>query len=201
MNLQNIPTIPEYRACFIVNKGNKFVNIDYSGQEIRITTQGSKEPVWIDALNSNRDIHSEVASMMFKVTLDQVREKPEFLRGKTYRDVAKNLNFGIIYGISEFKLAKELVISKDEAKKIITDYYSALPQLKKYLDACKAYGMQKGYIRTFKPYSLIRFFPEWEKLSHLKEWERKQVIGSIERQSGNSPIQGEELIHCPDKMH
>jgi DNA polymerase-1 len=193
-NLQNIPATPEHRACFIVPKGYKFVNIDYSGQELRITTEGSREPVWIDALNNNRDIHAEVASMMFKVPVDKVREKPEFLRGKTYRDIAKNLNFGIIYGMSEFKLAKELVISKQEAKDMITSYYKALPKLKSYLDACKAYGMKNGYIRTFKPYSLIRFFPEWAGISALQDWEKKKAIGSIERQSGNSPIQGSGAI-------
>lgn len=193
-NLQNIPATPEHRACFIVPKGYRFVNIDYSGQELRITTQGSKESVWIDALNNGRDIHAEVASMMFKVSVDKVREKPEFLRGKSYRDIAKNLNFGIIYGMSEFKLSKELVIPIEEAKEMIDNYYKALPQLKKYLDACKNYGMKHGYIRTFKPYSLIRFFPDWSILDSLSFKDRKIAVGNIERQSGNSPIQGSGAV-------
>lgn len=189
-NLQNIPNTPEHRACFIVPKGYKFVHADYSGMELRVAAQGSKEPIWIDALLNGRDIHSEVASMMFKVPIEKVKEKPEFLRGKSYRDIAKNLNFGLIYGMSEFKLSKELVISILDAKEMIKDYYDALPLLKNYLDACKRYGIKNGFIRTFKPYSLIRFFPEWNTLANLEGFEKRMVIGSIERKSGNTPIQG-----------
>lgn len=93
-NMQNIPAKIEYRNCFIPKPGFKMVSCDFSGQELRLTAFGSKEPLWVDAFNKGEDLHSNVASMVFKVPLENVRDKPEFLRGKSYRDAAKTVNFG-----------------------------------------------------------------------------------------------------------
>jgi DNA polymerase-1 len=95
-NMQNLPAKPEYRACFIPRNGFKLVTCDFSGQELRLTAFGSKEPLWVDAFNEGKDLHSEVASMVFKVPLDKVKDKPDFLRGKSYRDAAKTVNFGLV---------------------------------------------------------------------------------------------------------
>ena len=186
-NMQNIPARVEYRNCFIAKPGFKIVSVDYSGQELRVCAEGSKEPLWVDAFNNHKDLHSEVASLVFNIPLEEVKEKPEFLRGKSYRDVAKIINFGLIYGMSKFKLADTLSISVKEADKIIKDYFKATKTLNNYLLRCKKYGMKKGYIRSFKPYSIIRKFPTWEQLKTKNDF---KSVGEIERASMNTPIQG-----------
>jgi len=186
-NLQNLPAKNEYLNCFIAPKGSKIVGIDYSGQEARIATQGSKDELWTKVFKEGKDLHSEVCKMMFNITDDLVKTKPEFLRGKTYRDVAKNLNFGCLFGMSKFKLSKELKITPDEAQLLLDKYFKATKGLKKYLDACARYGLKNGYIRSYKPYSGIRWFPKWK--SNLHEWEDKNIIGEITRASYNTPIQ------------
>lgn len=93
-NMQNIPAKVEYRNCFTVREGFKMVSCDFSGQELRLTAHGSLEPLWVEAFNNGEDLHSKVASMVFKIPLEDVRNKPDFLRGKSYRDAAKTVNFG-----------------------------------------------------------------------------------------------------------
>jgi len=186
-NMQNIPAKVEYRNCFIARPGFKMVSCDFSGQELRLCAEGSQEPLWLDAFNNGKDLHSEVAAMVFKVPLDQVRDKPDFLRGKSYRDAAKTVNFGLIYGMSKFKLADTLSIEVKDADKIIKDYFRATAKLNTYLEKCRKYGMKHGFIRSFKPYSIIRHFPKWQDLRDRDDF---KLVGEIERASMNTPIQG-----------
>jgi DNA polymerase-1 len=185
-NMQNIPAKVEYRNCFIPRKGFKMVSCDFSGQELRLTAFGSKEPLWVDAFNKGEDLHSNVASMVFKVPLENVRDKPDFLRGKSYRDAAKTVNFGLVYGMSKYKLADTLSIEVDAADMIIKNYFKATVQLNNFLAGCRAYGMKYGYIRCFAPYKIIRYFPKWKPVREAMEFKE---IGSIERASMNTPIQ------------
>lgn len=125
---------------------------------------------------------------MFGITDDLVRTKPDFLRGKSYRDAAKTINFGVLFGMSEFKLSKSLSITVEEAKNLIVKYFAATKQLKSYLDMCANYGLSRGYIKSFKPYSIIRFFPEWRNDLNPYSADNK-IIGEITRASYNTPIQ------------
>ena len=188
VNLQNLPAKNEYLNCFIADKGNKIIGIDYAGQEARIAASGSKDELWVNTFLAGKDLHSEVCKLMFGIEDSLVRTKPEFLRGKSYRDVAKTINFGVLFGMSEFKLSNTLMISVDEAKALIEKYFAATKQLKSYLDGCANYGIKRGYIRTYKPYSGIRWFPQWKQ--NLSGWEDKKVIGEISRASYNTPVQG-----------
>lgn len=185
-NMQNIPAKIEYRNCFIPKPGFKMVSCDFSGQELRLTAFGSKEPLWVDAFNKGEDLHSNVASMVFKVPLENVRDKPDFLRGKSYRDAAKTVNFGLVYGMSKYKLADTLSIEVDAADMIIKNYFKATVQLNNFLAGCRAYGIKYGYIRCFAPYKIIRYFPKWKPIKEAMEFKE---IGSIERASMNTPIQ------------
>jgi len=185
-NMQNIPAKIEYRNCFIPRKGFKMVSCDFSGQELRLTAFGSKEPLWVDAFNKGEDLHSNVASMVFKVPLENVKDKPDFLRGKSYRDAAKTVNFGLVYGMSKYKLADTLSIEIDAADMIIKNYFKATVQLNNFLAGCRAYGIRHGYIRSFAPYKIIRYFPKWKPIKEAMEFKE---IGSIERASMNTPIQ------------
>lgn len=185
-NMQNLPAKVEYRNCFIPREGFKMVSCDFSGQELRLTAFGSKEPLWVDAFNKGEDLHSNVASMVFNIPLDNVRNKPDFLRGKSYRDAAKTVNFGLVYGMSKFKLADTLGIEIDAADRIIKDYFKATGKLNEFLKFCRNFGIEKGYITSFAPYKIIRYFPDW---SSIKEEMDFKLIGSIERASMNTPIQ------------
>ncbi len=186
-NLQNLPAKNEYLNCFTAEKGYKIIGIDYSGQEARIAACGSKDVMWLNTFKEGKDLHSEVCKMMFGITDELVRTKPDFLRGKTYRDVAKTINFGVLFGMSKFKLSNTLQVSLEEADNLIIKYFEATKQLKTYLDNCANYGLTRGYIRSFSPYSGIRFFPKWKK--DLSSWEDKKIIGEITRASYNTPIQ------------
>lgn len=187
VNLQNLPAKNEYLNCFVAEKGYKIIGIDYAAQEARIAASGSKDELWLNTFLSGKDLHSEVCKLMFNITDDLVRTKPEFLRGKTYRDAAKTLNFGVLFGMSKFKLSKALDITPDEAQKLIDKYFQATKQLKSYLDACANYGIKNGYIRSFKPFSFIRYFPQWKE--ELNRYDNFKEIGEITRASYNSPIQ------------
>lgn len=187
VNLQNLPAKNEYLNCFIAKPGWKIIGIDYAAQEARIAACGSKDSMWLNTFKEGKDLHSEVCKMMFDITDDLVRTKPDFLRGKTYRDVAKTLNFGILFGMSKFKLSNTLQISLEEADKLIKKYFKATKQLKAYLDSCAKYGLTNGYIRSFKPYSGIRFFPDWK--YNLDPYKDNKIIGEITRASYNTPIQ------------
>lgn len=187
VNLQNLPAKNEYLNCFIANKGNKIIGIDYAVQEARIAACGSKDIVWLNTFRQGKDLHSEVCKMMFNITDELVRTKPDFLRGKTYRDAAKNLNFGCLFGMTKYKLSRELSITIEEAQDLIDKYFRATKQLKSYLDNCSTYGLFKGYIRSFKPYSGIRWFPQWKE--NLDKYKDNKIIGEITRASYNTPVQ------------
>lgn len=187
-NMQNLPANNEYRNCFIPTKGNKIVSCDFSGQELRLVAFVSKEKVWMDAFNEGRDLHSEVAAMVFDVPLDKVKDKPDFLRGKSYRDIAKTINFGLVYGMSEFKLSNTLSIPIEDAKQMIDKYFKNLPKLNEFLKSASAYGRKNLMIRTCKPYRRIRFFDDPKGDNKL--------IGEIERASKNTVIQGSGADMC-----
>ena len=191
-NLQNLPATNIYLNCFTAAKGYKIIGIDYAAQEARIAACGSKDDMWLNTFKQGKDLHSEVCKMMFDIEDSLVRTKPDFLRGKSYRDVAKTINFGVLFGMSKFKLSNTLQITVEEADELIIKYFKATKQLKSYLDNCSKYGLSRGYIRSFSPYSAIRFFPGWKKdLDDRKDF---KIIGEITRACYNTPIQATAAI-------
>jgi DNA polymerase-1 len=183
-NLQNLPAKNEYLNCFVAEPGWKIIGIDYAAQEARIAACGSKDTLWLATFIEGKDLHSEVCKLMFGIEDSLVRTKPDFLRGKSYRDAAKTINFGVLFGMSKFKLSNSLSITVDEAQDLIDQYFRATKELKSYLDSCANYGLNKGYIRSFKPYSGIRYFPDWSPTGL-----DKKIVGNITRACYNTPIQ------------
>ena len=191
-NLQNLPADNKYLNCFIAGEGCKIIGIDYAAQEARVAAYGSNDDIWVKTFLDGKDLHSEVCKMMFGITDDLVKTKPDFLRGKSYRDVAKTINFGCLFGMSKHKLSKSLQITVEEADKLLKKYFEATFKLKKYLKWCATYGLEKGYIRSYKPLSCIRWFPQWrEDLSKESDF---KLIGEIERASYNTPIQASAAL-------
>lgn len=177
-NLQNIPIKIEMgrqlRKVFVpTDKNYVLISADYSQIELRILAHISKDESLIDAYVKNQDIHTRTASEVFSVPMDMVTGE--------LRSRAKAVNFGIVYGISDFGLSNDLNISRKEAKTYIDSYFARYPGVKKYIDDIIAQGREKGFVKTI--YNRVRFMPELNN--------RNFTIRSFaERTAMNSPIQG-----------
>ncbi|MBE8190127.1 MAG: DNA polymerase I [Candidatus Thioglobus sp.] len=143
-NLQNIPIRTEQgariRGAFIAEKGNKIIAADYSQIELRIMAQLSKDANLLQAFNDNADVHNSTAAQMFHVPLDEV--------SKGQRRNAKAINFGLIYGMSAFGLAKQIGVSRTEAKQYIEAYFENYPGVLAYMDDIKSQAKSQGFVET-----------------------------------------------------
>jgi DNA polymerase-1 len=143
-NLQNIPIRSEQgariRGAFIANKGYVIIAADYSQIELRIMAHISQDESLLKAFNNDVDVHSATASMMFNVPLNEVT--------KDHRRNAKAINFGLIYGMSAFGLAKQIDVSRTEAKAYIDAYFENYPSVLNYMNNTKEIAKAQGYVET-----------------------------------------------------
>jgi DNA polymerase-1 len=143
-NLQNIPIRSEegrrIREAFIAEPGKTLVALDYSQIELRILAHIADIPALKQAFADGLDIHAMTASEMFDVPLDQMT--PDIRRQ------AKGINFGVIYGISAFGLARNLRIPRSEAQGFIDRYFERFPGIRTYMDDTKAFAKEHGYVQT-----------------------------------------------------
>jgi len=184
-NMQQIPSDNTFRNCFIAPQRWVFVSSDYSSQELNVIAYGSQDPVWLDALTRGMDLHGVCADLVFE---DKWRNADNDTR-KKLRTQIKAINFGLAYGMGPFKLADTLQITKQEAQDLIKKYFTAFPNIKAFLQKLGTYGKKNGYIQTFAPFYRRRWFDNW----YPRMWnDRDKMIelGSIERASKNTPIQG-----------
>lgn len=198
-NMQQIPADNRFRNCFTAPEGWSFVSADYSSQELNVIAFGSKDPVWISALERGEDLHSTCADLVYKQEWKDSAEddcayyinksKCNCPEHKRLRTNVKTVNFGLAYGMGANKLAETLLISKGEAKQLIEDYFKAFPNIGEFLDKLANYGKSFGYIKTFPPFNRKRWFVNW----FPKIWSdesKSMEMSSIERASKNTPIQG-----------
>ena len=180
-NMQQIPSDNTFRNCFIAPSGWVFVSSDYASQELNVIAYGSRDPVWLEALRRGDDLHGVCADLVFE---QRWRDADPDLR-KTLRTTIKTINFGLAYGMGPHKLSDTLNISVKEASELIDKYFTAFPNIKRFLEMLGKFGKMNGYIRTFKPFKRKRFFDYWDgRNTPPKE------MGMIERASKNTPIQG-----------
>ncbi|HON71792.1 MAG TPA: DNA polymerase, partial [bacterium] len=143
-NLQNIPVRSEIgkeiRRAFIAPKGYKLISADYSQIELRILAHLSGDPLLIDAFNKGVDIHAQTAAKILGVEQEEVTPN--------MRRLAKTINFGIIYGMSDYGLSKELGIHRREAKEYIENYFNTYSVVKEFLEKLKEEAREKGYVTT-----------------------------------------------------
>lgn len=177
-NLQNIPIRTEdgrrIRKAFISETPEyTLLDGDYSQIELRVLAHISGDPNMIEAFKSGEDIHSRTASQVFHVSLDDVT--PEL----RYR--AKAVNFGIVYGISDFGLSRDLSISRKEAKEYIENYFKNFELVKEYMEDTVTKGKENGYVETIL--HRRRYIPEL----NAKNF---NVRSFGERIAMNTPIQG-----------
>ena len=143
-NLQNIPIKTEegrlIRKAFLAGEGKKLVSADYSQIELRVLAALTKDENMIDAFKHNIDIHAKTASEVFNVEIDKVT--------KRQRSDAKAVNFGIVYGISDYGLSEDLNISRAQAKEYIDEYLKSYPNIKKYMKYIVEKAKDDGYVET-----------------------------------------------------
>ena len=176
-NLQNIPTRTELgknlRKVFKAKEGNVFIDADYSQIELRILAHMSNDKIMVEAFNNDDDIHSICASRIFKVPLEEVT--------KELRSKAKAVNFGIVYGISDFGLAEQTGIRRKEAKQYIDQYLEEYHGIKEFMNEVIEETKQKGYVETL--FGRRRYIPEMKSSNYM-------VRKFGERAAMNTPIQG-----------
>ncbi len=149
------------------------VDADYSQIELRVLAHISGDEKFIDAFVNNEDIHTRTASEVFNVPKDQVNS---LMRGR-----AKAVNFGIVYGISDYGLSRDLKIPKKEAKIYIDSYFNRYPNVKQYMDNTIVEAKEKGYVVTLL--NRRRYIPEILSRNAIQR-------GMGERIAMNTPIQG-----------
>src|SRR5581483_7388650 len=143
-NLQNIPIRNEegrmIRRAFVAEQGNRLCAIDYSQIELRLMAHFSEDPRLIEAFESGRDIHQATAAEVFGLEIDKVTADQ--------RRAAKAINFGLIYGMSSFGLAKQLGIARGEAGEYIERFFARLPGVKRFMDTTREQSKTRGYVET-----------------------------------------------------
>jgi DNA polymerase-1 len=176
-NLQNIPVRgelgKEVRRAFIAPAGSLLLSADYSQIDLRALAHLSQDESLISAFRHDEDIHSVTAAQVFGVEPSQVT--PEMRR------VAKTVNFGVIYGMSDYGLEQATMLSRQEAAQFIAAYFEKYPGVKKYLETTKQEARQKGYVQTIL--GRRRAIPEINA-------QNRQVREAAERMAINMPVQG-----------
>jgi DNA polymerase I len=187
-NLNQIPSKgdlgKQIRNCFIPKEGYKIVGGDFSGMELRIIAEFSKDPLWINAFLEGKDLHSVLCAATFDIPITDVKKETPFKKNVSYRDIQKTINFGLAYGMSKFKLADTMQIPVSEADKIIKKFFKVVPNVEKFLKTLGDLAKSRGYIKTGQPYGRIRWFEDFDQKDNFIRQ------GEIERAGKNSPIQG-----------
>ncbi|TMG35598.1 MAG: DNA polymerase I [Chloroflexi bacterium] len=177
-NLQNIPIRTplgrRIRHAFVAGSPDMvLVAADYSQIELRVLAHVSQDPALIDAFRSGADVHRRTAAAGFGV--------PESAVTREQRDVAKMLNFGIIYGMSDFGLAWRMQMAREEAQRFIDEYFKRYAQVRRYVIETKAFCIEQGYVETLL--GRRRYIPDMASPVNA-------VRNAAERMAINMPIQG-----------
>ncbi|MCL2468720.1 MAG: DNA polymerase I [Alphaproteobacteria bacterium] len=176
-NLQNIPIRTEegraIRKAFIAPEGYKLMSVDYSQIELRLAAEASQSPSMMKAFEKGIDIHAMTASEVFDIPLAKLTSEE--------RRRAKAINFGIIYGISGFGLAKQIGSTPSQAHAFIEAYFKRFPELRDWMEQTKAFAHQHGYVQTF--------FRRRVHIPFINDKNAARRAGA-ERQAINAPLQG-----------
>ncbi|WP_156286656.1 DNA polymerase [Oceanivirga salmonicida] len=176
-NLQNIPARNEngnkIRACFIAKKGYKLVSFDYSQIELRVLAELSKDPALLEAYNNDLDLHEQTARKIF--------EKYEGKISKNERDLAKIINFSVLYGKTAYGLSKELKININDARKYINAYFEKYTTVRTFLDKIIEKANENVYVETL--------FGSKRYINGLKS-SNSFVLEQAKRMAINTVIQG-----------
>jgi DNA polymerase-1 len=176
-NLQNIPIRSEMgrriRRAFVAEKGNKIISADYSQLELRLLAHITQDPVMLEAFQKGDDIHARTARLVFRAKTDEEL--------KEARRFAKIVNFAIAYAIEPWGLSQRVGITRQEAKKVIEDYYNTYKGVRRYMEEVPVRAREHGYVRSI--YGRIRPLPGiTDRNANIRK--------AAEREAINMPIQG-----------
>src|SRR5258708_4697764 len=176
-NLQNIPIRTELgrriRRSFVAEKGNKIISADYSQLELRLLAHITQDPVMLEAFQNGEDIHARTARLVFGAKTDEEL--------KEARRFAKIVNFAIAYAIEPWGLSQRVGISRQEARKVIDDYYATYKGVRRYMEEIPVQARQDGFVRSL--YGRMRPLPGINDRN-------ANIRRAAEREGINMPIQG-----------
>jgi DNA polymerase-1 len=176
-NLQNIPVKDEdgrkIRKAFIPSAGRVFISADYSQIELVVLAHLSGDPELMKAFKNNIDVHSLTASLIFNTTPENVTSEQ--------RRIAKTINFGVMYGMSSFRLSRELRIPRKNADEFIKSYFARYAMIRDFIDKTVKFAEETGYVTTI--YGRRRY------IDGINSKNRNEK-SSAERMAVNTPIQG-----------
>lgn len=180
-NLQNIPIRSEVgqqlRRGFVTEPGWSFLSADYSQVELRILAHISQDATLLEAFREDLDIHTATAAAIYGVPLDKVT--------KNQRRFAKTINFGLIYGMGAFRLARETGLTLGEAETYVKKYFGQFPGIERYLEQTRHKARTDGYVETL--FGRRRYFPVFKT---AMSGANRQAVQRAEREAVNHPIQG-----------
>ncbi|MAD13464.1 MAG: DNA polymerase I [Pelagibacteraceae bacterium] len=176
-NLQNIPIKSkegkEIRSAFVTDKGKSIISADYSQIEMRVLAHVADVKELKKAFTNNEDIHNITASQIFECDIKKISED--------MRRKAKAINFGIIYGISSYGLAKQISVSNNEAEQFLFSYFKKFPEIKEFMQDTLKFCRKNGFVKTM--FERKCHFPNINDKNHtLKSFQERAAI--------NAPIQG-----------
>ena len=176
-NLQNIPVRTaegrRIREAFVASPNHTIMAADYSQIELRIMAHLSGDETLVHAFNNNLDIHRATASEIFSVSLDEVTDEQ--------RRHSKAVNFGLIYGMSAFGLAKQLNVERKQAQAYIDQYFAQYPGVKEYMETTREFARENGYVETV--FGRRLYLPDINAKNHnMRQYAERTAI--------NAPMQG-----------
>lgn len=179
-NLQNIPIRTEIgqqiRRGFVARPGHRFVAADYSQVELRVLAHISQDGALLEAFHQDQDIHRATAATVYNVPMESVTFQQ--------RRFAKAVNFGLIYGMGAYRLARDSELTLAEANHFIETYFARFPGIRDYLERTKEQAKKQGYVQTL--FGRRRYFPIFGAEATLSH----QIAAQAEREAVNHPIQG-----------
>ncbi|MFW6097936.1 MAG: DNA polymerase, partial [Chloroflexota bacterium] len=179
-NLQNIPVRSEagqrIRRGFVAREGWSLLAADYSQVELRILAHVCQDEALLRAFRRDQDIHRATAAAVYGVDIDEVTFRQ--------RQFAKNVNFGLIYGMGPYRLARESGLTLAEAENYIKEYFERFPGIEDYLSNTKRQAREKGYVETLL--GRRRYFPIFQARTRAN----REMVARSEREAINHPIQG-----------
>jgi DNA polymerase-1 len=179
--LQNIPIRSDVgqriRRGFVSREGWLFLAADYSQVELRILAHASQDEALVEAFRQGQDIHRTTAAAVYSIPLEEV--------SYSQRSFAKSVNFGLIYGMGAYRLARDSELTLGEAEDYIEEYFARFPGIRRYLDETKELAHEQGYVETLL--GRRRYFPVFQTRGGSRNW---QALRRAEREAINHPIQG-----------
>ncbi len=181
-NLQNIPIRSEtgrkVRDAFIAAPGCRLIGADYSQVELRILAHVSGDEALCEAFRQEQDVHAATAAAIFGIPLEQV--------SRAQRSLAKSINFGLMYGMGAFRLARDSGMTVPEAEAFIKAYFERFPKVRQYLDETRRMAIERGYVETLL--KRRRNFEVFQNTSGARRTDLERR--AAEREAVNMPIQG-----------